>query len=226
MKRIITSAIAFAILTGTAVLTGAFTTTASAQGAKTRAEMPHKVGLIDMAYVFQEYTEFKMLREDLKSEIERSESKAKQYMAQSQTLQGKLRESKQGSDLYVQTEKQLLQLKGDFEAYKSGIQRDLMRKESKIYKAVYVKVAKVVQQYCDHFDYTLVMRFNRKSVNDSEAPGDIVQGMNRQVVYFQQRDDITDAVLKVLNQNYSKSASAGARRRTPATSTSARRQTK
>lgn len=222
MKRIITSAIAFAILTGS------FTTTVSAQGAKPRTEMPHKVGLIDMAYVFQEYTEFKMLRENLKSEIERSEAKAKQFMAQSQTLQAKLKEAKDGSDLQMQTEKQLLQLKADFDGYRSGVQRELMRKESKIYKQVYVKVSDVVRQYCDHFDYTLVMRFNRKSVNDSEAPGDIVQGMNRQVVYFQQRDDITDAVLKVLNDKYSRTASAAPRRRTgtPATQTSARRPTK
>ena len=102
------------------------------------------------------------------------------------------------------TETKMLKLKGEFDAFRASVQRELVRKESQIYKQVYVEVSKTVQQYCQYYNYTLVMRFSRKSVDESEAPGDIVNGMNRQVVYFQPQDDITDSVLKVLNQRWEK----------------------
>jgi len=196
VKRTLTSALAFAILTGS------FTITHTASAQTKPAAQPHKVGLIDMAYVFQEYEKFKVLRQDLKAEIERSDTQAKQYMTQSQQLQAKLKEFKSGSTDYIKYEKQLLTLKADFDAYRTSAQRDLMRRESQIYKQVYIDVSAAVKEYCKHYDYTLVMRFNRKSVDESEAPNDIVQGMNRQVVFFQQQDDITDRVLMYLNKNY------------------------
>lgn len=205
MKRILNSALAFAILTGSF----AYTQTASAQA---KPAQPHKIGLIDMAHVFQEYEKFKVLRLDLKSEIEKSDTKAKSFMAQSQTIQAQLKELKSGSPQYVKYEKQLLQLKADFDGYRTSAQRDLMRAESKIYKQVYMDVSAAVKEYCKHYDYTLVMRFNRKSVNGSEDPNDIVQGMNRQVVFFQAQDDITDRVLLYLNKNYGKTAGAAPRR--------------
>jgi Skp family chaperone for outer membrane proteins len=222
VKRILTSALAFAILTGS------FTMTQSANAQAKPAAQPHKVGLIDMAYVFQEYEKFKVLRQDLKAEIERSDTKAKQFMSQSQTLQAKLKEFKSGSADYIKYEKLLLTLKAEFDAYRASAQRDLMRRESKIYKQVYMDVSAAVKEYCKHYDYTLVMRFNRKSVSESDAPNDIVQGMNRQVVFFKTQDDITDRVLVYLNKNYGKPAAQLVRGRssvTPATPTSARRPT-
>jgi Skp family chaperone for outer membrane proteins len=222
VKRILTSALAFAILTGS------FTMTQTANAQTKSAAQPHKVGLIDMAYVFQEYEKFKVLRQDLKAEIERSDTKAKQFMTQSQTLQAKLKEFKSGSADYIKYEKLLLTLKAEFDGYRASAQRDLMRRESKIYKQVYMDVSAAVKEYCKHYDYTLVMRFNRKSVSESDAPNDIVQGMNRQVVFFQTQDDITDRVLLYLNKNYGKPAAQQVRGRssgTPATPTSARRPT-
>lgn len=206
MKRIINSVLAFAILTGSFT----YIQTASAQ-AKPAAQ-PHKVGLIDMAYVFQEYEKFKVLRLDLKSDIEKSDTKAKSFMTQSQKLQAQLKELKAGSAEYIRYEKQLVDLKGDFDSYRTSAQRDLMRAESKIYKEVYMDVSAAVKEFCKHYDYTLVMRFNRKSVDDSDAPNDIVQGMNRQVVFFQTQDDITDKVLMYLNKNYGRTAGPSVRR--------------
>ena len=208
MKKIIVSALTCIILVSSTSVT-------RAQGAAAPAT-PHKVGLIDMAHVFQEYEKFKLLREDLKAEIEKSDATAKQFMTSMQQLQGKIKELKQGSPDYVKYEKQLLTRKSEFEAFRSGAQRDLMRRESQIYKQVYLETVAAVKQYCKYYKYTLVIRFNRKSVTETEAPGEIVQGMNRQVVYHQEQDDITEKILQYLNSNYQKSQ-AGARKTAPRT---------
>ena len=197
MKKSLVSALACLILAGTVGMT-------HAQGSASSASLPHKVGLIDMAHVFQKYEKFKLLREGLKAEIDKSDAQAKSYMTRLQTIQGKLKELKQGSPDYVKYEKELLSVKSDFEAFRTGAQRDLMRRESKIYKQVYLETVAAVQQYCKYYKYTLVIRFNRKSVTETEAPGEIVQGMNRQVVYHQEQDDITEKILQFLNSSYKK----------------------
>ncbi|MFO1095715.1 MAG: hypothetical protein U0992_20780 [Planctomycetaceae bacterium] len=45
--------------------------TAAASGpAAAAADTPHQVGLIDMSYVFKEYTKFKTMSDELRSEVE------------------------------------------------------------------------------------------------------------------------------------------------------------
>ena len=190
---------------------------AQARQAAPAASAPHKVGLIDMAHVFQEYEKFKVLREDLKAEIERTDAQARQSLDQVTGVQTRIKEFKQGSPEYVQLEKQLLDAKSKYDAFRAGAQRDLMRKESKIYKQIYLEVSDAVKKYADVYSYTLIMRFSRKTVDDSTTPPEIVQGMNKQVVYFRSDDDITDKVLRYLNNQYQNTGGGSARPRQPST---------
>ena len=202
MKISVMSLVAAAIVAGTI----GYGTHLQAEKPPASRQMPHQVGLIDMAHVFQEYEKFKVLREDLKAEIERTDAEARQMLEKVTTVQTKLKEFKQGSPDYVRLEKQLLDGKSQYDAFRAGAQRDLMRKESQIYKQVYLEVSDAVQQYAKIYKYTLIMRFSRKTVDDSTTPPEIVQGMNKQVVYFRGDDDITDKVLRYLNAQYARTA--------------------
>ena len=111
----------------------------------------------------------------------------------------------------MKREKQLLQESSAYKAHRESKQREFLRKESKIYKTIYLEVTDMVQKYAEHFNYTLVMRFSRQGLDSSNNPKTIMQRMNRQVVYHREKDDITDAVLDVLNRNYNRSAGKGSR---------------
>lgn len=195
MKRVLLSALTIAIC-ATTVVTAQTTT----------APTPAKVGLIDMAKVFQDYDKFKALRENLKVKIERSDAKAKQLAGAVTNLQTQMKDLKPGGPKYAQLEKALLNARGDFEAFRAGEQRELMRQESAIYKQIYVEVTRAVAAYAQYKKYTLVIRFSPKGAEDSETPQQIVDSMNRQVVYHRQDDDITQPVLNYLNRNYKKTA--------------------
>ena len=54
--------------------------------------------------------------------------------------------------------------------------------------------------------YTLVIRFNREEL-DTENPQNLLQGMNRQVVYHKPEDDITVSVLDYLNRKFTDATS-------------------
>ena len=201
MKKLILSTAAVALVAGFSMLVGTgFGQTGQPQApAQT---LPHKVGLIDMAHVFKKYEKFEALREDLKSEMQQSDNKARQMAEQMKKLDEQMKALTPGSADYVALEKQLLQLKSDFEAFRQGAQRDLLRKESQIYKTVYLEATDAVQKFAYHYKYTLVMRFNREGLDTAAEPGEVLQRMNRQVVYHREEDDITQPIVDYLNKLY------------------------
>ncbi|MGE3316251.1 MAG: OmpH family outer membrane protein, partial [Planctomycetaceae bacterium] len=79
-----------------------------------------------------------------------------------------------------------------------------------IYKKIYLEVSDIVERYATKFDYTLVIRFNRDDAESSDNPQEIMQRMNKQVVYFRASDDITDSVLEYLNKTYNRTAAGSA----------------
>lgn len=204
MKRVLLSALAIAVCATTINFATAQTRTAPAG--------PAKIGLIDMAKVFKDYEKFKAMRESLKAQIQRSDAKAKQLNERVQNLATQMKEMKPGSATYAQLEKQLLTAQGELAAYAKGEQRELMRKESQIYKQVYIEVTQAVKTYAGIKGYTLVLRFSPKGAEESDTPQAIVDSMNRQVVYHRPNDDITRNVLFYLNSQY-KNAKAPSRPR-------------
>lgn len=215
MKKIIVSASVIALLAGVLALTG---DAWSQQGKETAVAaaaapaIPHKVGLIDMAFVFKNYKKFETLREDLKVEIAESEEKAKVMQKETAELQGQLKQFQEGSPEYTKVEKQLVNKAAEFENFRRQMSREFLKKESQIYLQVYNEVSKMVEKYAVFYKYTLIMRFNREDL-DTENPTQLLQGMNRQVVYYRGDDDITQPVLESLNKRFN--PDGGSEKQTP-----------
>ncbi len=200
MSRIIVTTAVTAIIVSTVGLVS----TAKAQ----QAAAPHKVALIDMSHVFKNYKKFDAMREGLKAQIGQSDKQAKAMAENIKAIQKELQSGtfKQGSPQYNTREKELIRLTAEFEAFRKNTQRELMRKESQIYKQIYIEVTGTVKKYAEHYNYTLVIRFNRDQIGgeDGENPQQIISGMNRQVVYFRGENDITDPIVNYLNSQYAK----------------------
>jgi outer membrane protein len=206
VKKLIFGAMAIAVLASLLVVSETIQGQQSAAPAAAET-VPHKVGLIDMAEVFKEYQKFKTLREALQSEIEQSDSKAKAMIEEMRQLQEQLQSGqlKQDSPEYKNIEQTLISRKSDLETFRQVQQRDFLRKESEIYKQVYLEVQDAVNKYAAYYHYTLIMRFNRTKVEEAENPQEVIQSMNRQVVFHRTNDDITKPVLDYLNKTYGSS---------------------
>lgn len=165
---------------------------------------PHRVGLVDMAEVFQGYKKFEDLRAGLAAEIEKSDAEAKVMVEEMQKMQQEITESQlaPGSPQYEQAEKALLEKKGEFEAFRAATQRKLARRESEMFKVIYADTTSMVRKYAEYAKYTVVIRFDRKDIDENTPPAEAVQRMNKQVVFHRTEDDITDVVLSTLNKQY------------------------
>jgi outer membrane protein len=190
-------------------------TTGVAQAQSPAPTKGHRVGLIDMAHVFQHYKKFEELRSGLQAEIEKSDAEAKVMVERLQKMQAEIKKFDAGSTEYEQREKQLLDLKGEFDAFRAATQRRLARRESETFKVIYTDVTKAVKLYAEYAHFDHVMRFNRKGIEEITNPQEAVQTMNKTFIYTNSENDITDVVLQYLNKPYATGAPAP---KTPGTS--------
>ena len=178
-------------------------TVVAQQGA---AKKPSKVGLIDMATVFKDFKKFKNLREDLKNEMVAMDASAKPQIEEMKRLQSQLQQGtfEAGSPEKAQAEEQLINVSTKLEALRKKAQVDVMRKESEIYKDVYLEVQEAVKKFSEYQGYDMVIRFNSTKLEDQDNPQAVLQQMNRQVVYHNPSDNITNVIVKYLNSQYEK----------------------
>lgn len=211
MKKFILSVSAVAALLS--VLLTAVPTSGQSQAQPAAAARGHQIGLIDMAYVFNNYTKFKAMQEAIQAEFKAQQEKAKAEVEEIKKLQGQLTAGtfKKDSPEYAKLEQQALLKQSELNVYVQLIQRDQLKKEAEIYKQIYLEVQDAIGIYAKHFGYTLILRFDREEVDTAQEPQQILQRMTRQVVYHRGQDDLTTPILDHLNNQYSRSAQNAAR---------------
>ena len=205
MKRTIIGASALALLAGVLTLSGIAWSQNKEAPAAVEKNAPHKVGLIDMAHVFKNYKKFEALREELKEEIGASEEKAKLMQGELAEMQKSMKGLNEGGPEYTKAEQIIVRKAAEFETFRRAASRDFLKKESQIYLQVYNETSAAVEKFAKYHKYTLIIRFNREEL-DTENPQNLLQGMNRQVVYHQAEDDITPPVLLFLNNRFAPAA--------------------
>jgi len=182
--------------------------TASAQATQPAASgsKPHQVGLIDLAHIFKNYKKFEDQTSSLEALAKNAEMKGQQKIEQMKAVQAKLQTLTAGSPDYNAQEGELIRLQTELQTFRQVEQREIVRKQAELYKAIYVEVQGAVKLYAEHYNYTLIMRFNRAEVAEAANPNGIIQSMNRQVVFYNESDDLTDPILNHLNSQYSQTA--------------------
>lgn len=207
MKKLIVSLSAAAALLAvllTATQTHGQGGAPAAAGANARAPRPHQVGLIDMAYVFNNYEKFKALQEavqaDLKTARERAQKSIDEIKKQTEILQSG--QFKSDSPDYKRIEQQIIRMQTELEAFGRVTQNENLKREAEIYRQVYLEVTDAIRVYAEHYGYTLIIRFDREALEEAKDPQQILQRMTRQVVYNRSEDDLTMAILNHLNRSY------------------------
>lgn len=173
------------------------------------------VGLIDMAHVFQNYDKFIEMRKELQAAVMQSDAEAKEMAEQFKALQQKLsaqsKELDPGSPEHENIHRRLLEEKSKFEAWRAATQSKLAGRETEMLKVVYADVSRMVKLYAEYAEYSLVLRFNSKGVEQNMQPQEAIQAMNKNVIYHQAGNDITEPVLRKLNSEYARSSGTAAR---------------
>ena len=182
-----------------------FASTAPLAAAQSAAKPGGPVAVIDMAEVFANYDKFEDVRENLKNEIKTEGAKAEKLAKEVQAVQQVLQSGSipQDSEEYLQKAVQLKNKQTELQAEQMRISQRFMKKEAELYKEIYSDVTKMVEMWSKRQGYSLVIRYKRDGVDAAQQTGDILQGMNRLVVYHTPQDDITDTIIYALDRTYS-----------------------
>ncbi|MBI1311503.1 OmpH family outer membrane protein [bacterium] len=166
-----------------------------------------KIGLIDMAKVFQQYEKFKDLNEGLNAEAKARAEQRKNIAEEAKKIAEEIKAFKPGTPQYIELEAKFAQLQSQFAAQEKLDGVNYNRKQAEVFEKTYVEVSNVVSIYAKHFGFTVVIRFNSEPL-DTEDPSKLASGLNKLVVFHRPQDDITEAVVEYLNRQYGKTRTA------------------
>jgi Skp family chaperone for outer membrane proteins len=197
VRKLILTATGFLFLAG-----GSYFLSATRGAPKDPAEdVQHRVGLIDIGHIFQNYDKVKYLNEELDAEFKLEAEKFKAKMKKGQDLQEEIKSFKEGTSEFATREAKLLKLAGELEAEKKQQGLRYQREKAKLLHQAYLEVYDAVERFCEKYKFTVVIKFNRIDLNTTD-PQKINALLNQSVMYHKNRDDLTDGVLKYLNEKY------------------------
>ncbi len=176
-----------------------FTSQATAQSASPSANASRfGIAVVDISYIFKNYSQFKSGMEGLKTEVEAAQGQLK---GDHDAIASKEEQKKQynpGSPEYKQLDEELARLKAEFQLKSGKIGKDFMDREAKVYYSTYLEVGNAVKYYAQQHNIGLVLRFNGDQVDPNVREG-VLRAINKPVVH-QNNIDITPDVLALLNR--------------------------
>jgi Skp family chaperone for outer membrane proteins len=157
------------------------------------------IALLDVSRIFKNHTRFQQMMTDMKADVERAEADMKGRRDQITQAVERLKELKAGTPDYKQLEQQIATMQADLNVQVQLQRKEFLLREAKIYNAIYGEVEAQVRYYAQNMGIAMVMRYNGDAV-DADNPEDVLRNINKPVVYFAQGMDITDVILKQLNE--------------------------
>lgn len=157
------------------------------------------IALLDVSYLFKNHARFKGMMEDMKADVQTAENQVKAERDAITKLAERLGEFRKGTQEYQQSEEQLARRQADL-AVRVNLQKgEFMQREAKIYYTVYQEIGQATDYYCKQNGVDMVLRFNGEKV-DTDQPQSVLTYINKPVVWYQERLDITPNILQELNR--------------------------
>lgn len=188
MKRLVSAALMAALVAACTALT------AQAQG--TAPPRP-TVAIIDLSYVFKNYSKFNALTADMKREVEAADAKLKGRQEELKAIAKQFSELPLGNPQRDKLEEQATEMDAAIKVEIANQRKDFLRQEAQIYYNIYAEVQETIKNYCERNGIVLVMRFNGEKP-DPNNPQEVMQDLNKAVVYYHRAIDITFPIKEAL----------------------------
>lgn len=164
-----------------------------------RAQRPSpEVAVIDLNYVFNNYRKFQNLSKKLKEDVDLAEAELKANREKLRQMAQQLNEFEKGSAEYRELEEELARSQADLQIQVNTQKRRFVEQEAANYYSVYQEVLAEVEAFCKDHNIMLVLRYSGQPIDETE-PGEVVQTLNKSVVYHNPTIDISEHILERLN---------------------------
>ncbi len=170
---------------------------------------PAIIGCIDMDAVFKGYKKVDFLRKQMETEAEAKKGELSAILTQAQQLMQEMEKLQQGSEDFKNKDAKLTELRAKLDASRESAQKEFAQKEAEALATVYKEIQTMVAYVAKSYGMTYVMRVSNEPVTGTD-PNSAVMALSRAVVYNDSSTDVTNVVLRLLNQQYAKTNPAAA----------------
>jgi Skp family chaperone for outer membrane proteins len=164
------------------------------------AENPLPIGLVNIEKIAQQYKPFLKQVAELQEQSKELQSSVTLKQSELQGVGNELQKAAQGSDKFEKLRNQYLRLESELKASIQAGQQKIRDQDFKNSLGLHRELDKVLKPYCKAKGLKLVVRTQNSSLDENQNPQQILQSINRAVLY-EEGLDITDDVLKLLAEN-------------------------
>lgn len=186
---------AMAVLLGTLSVVAFTPGVASAQAPASAAG---KVAVIDIAKIFREHQGIKYQIEQVNATMKEYETAIQAKQDEIRQAAGALKQYKVGTPEYAAQEEKIAEMDSKLRLDATRHKKELADREAKIYFENYQTISDIVRQIAEYNQISLVLRYNSEQM-DLENPDTVLRAVMKNVVYNDARIDLTDTVMKVLD---------------------------
>ncbi|HEY1065590.1 MAG TPA: OmpH family outer membrane protein [Pirellulales bacterium] len=161
--------------------------------------VPVGVAVIDLQFVFKNHYRFQGEIEQMKKDVEGRETALK---AQRDALRAK----KEGLSQYVVGSPDYRKLEGELAQEEANLmvqvqiqKKEFLEREAKIYFNAFNEIEGIVRLIAERNNIAMVIRFSRDDLKSAD-PQQVMQELNRVVLYTNPQIDLTDIVVGQLNK--------------------------
>lgn len=156
------------------------------------------IAVVDVSYIFKNYSQFKGSMDGMKNDIQAAEAKLKTEGQSIEAMAEKAKQYQPSSAEFKQLDEEVARKKADLSIKMGRIRKDFQEREAKVYYETYMTVRNTVQYFAQQNNIGLVLRFNGDQINPNN-PKAVLSGIN-QLVVSQNNIDITPDILALLNR--------------------------
>jgi Skp family chaperone for outer membrane proteins len=162
------------------------------------AQTGTNVAVIDIPYIFKNFTRFKQSIDDIKKDIDDYKTYVNDQQKRLREEASKLELYRPGTKEYKDVEETIARTKLEIQLESAKRQKEFMEREAQVYFNAYREVESAVSNFAKRNRIGLVLRYSGEEMDPSQRDS-IMQGVNRMVVY-QDRLNITEMILEALNR--------------------------
>lgn len=161
------------------------------------AEAPLPIGLVNIEKIAQQYKPFLKQVAAMQEEAKELQSSATLKQSELEAVGNDLRKAAQGSAEFQKLQNQFGRLQRELQVFVQEGQQKFRDKDVKLSLSLHREIDAVLKPYCKAKGLRLVLRTHNGSLDENQSQQQILQTLNRGVLYDDGLD-ITDDVLKLL----------------------------
>jgi Skp family chaperone for outer membrane proteins len=167
------------------------------------AERPLPIGLLNIEKVAQQYKPFQTKLAELQEEAKELQASASLRQSELETVRAELQKATPNSPAFQKLQGQFGRLQREMQTFVQEGQQKLRDKDLKLSLSLHKEIEQVLKPYCKEKGLRLVVRLQNSSLDENQNAQQILQAINRGVLY-EDGLDITDDVVKLLEEQREK----------------------